>query len=173
MKEEDLLFLGTIIKPRGLKGALKINCSIDSGFPKFPFEVFLLKQGQFIPFQVESLVFEPQHVIILFQEIKTVEAAQNLNGLDIYAHKAIIKTPKTAFSYRDLKGFELIDEDEGLIGTLEDILELPQQWIGVLYENGVEILIPLNEDLIVRIDKKNRRLICKLPEGLLDIYRNP
>lgn len=173
MKEEDLLFLGTIIKPRGLKGALKITCSLQSGFPSNPFEVFISKQSQYIPFQVESLRFEPQNIIIVFLGIKDLESAQALCGLDIYIQKSNLKISKSPFSYKDLAGYELVDEDLGLLGLLERIMEFPQQWIGVFFENNIEILIPLNEDLITRIDKKNRKVICRLPEGLLDIYRNP
>jgi 16S rRNA processing protein RimM len=173
MKEEDLFYIGSVIKPRGLKGVLKITSTLSSGFPPCPFEIFLFKQGVYIPFQVLSLRFEPQNIIIEFLEVKDPDTARSLCGMDLYIQKALLKVPKAPFSYKDLKGYDLLDEDLGLIGPLDEVLELPQQWIGVINEKGREILVPLNDDLIVRIDKKNKRLICKLPEGLLDIYRNP
>ncbi len=33
-------------------------------------------------------------------------------------------------------------------------------------------LIPVHEDSLEQIDKKNRKLFVNLPEGLLDIYRD-
>ena len=35
--------------------------------------------------------------------------------------------------------------------------------------NGREVLVPLNESLIVAIDRENRTLLMDLPEGLLDM----
>ncbi len=35
--------------------------------------------------------------------------------------------------------------------------------------NGREVLIPLNESLIVSVDRENKTLLMDLPEGLLDM----
>jgi len=172
-KEKDLLYFGSVIKPRGLKGSLKIASSLTEGFPIEPFEIFLSKQGKFIPFMVSSIKFEPNDTILNLEGIHDLDAAIPLTGHDVYIDSQKLKLKKAPFSYSDLEGYFLIDQDLGPIGDLERVLELPQQWIGVIEEKGIEILIPLNDDLIVTIDKKNKKLICSLPEGLLDIYRNP
>jgi 16S rRNA processing protein RimM len=31
-------------------------------------------------------------------------------------------------------------------------------------------LIPVNEDSLIKIDKRNKKVYVELPEGLLDIY---
>ncbi len=172
MKEEDLFLIGIIIKPRGLKGALKITTGIPSGFPPFPFEVFIEKNGKNVPFLCDLLKIEPKDTIIHFSEVKTVEEAIPLVGSSVYIRAKDLKLTKKEFSYADLVGFKLIDQKEGVIGIIQKVTEFPLQWIGSVYENEIELLIPLNDDLINKIDKKNKNLFCNLPEGLLDIYRN-
>ena len=35
---------------------------------------------------------------------------------------------------------------------------------------GKEVLLPLNEQSLVKVDKKKQTVYLQLPEGLLDIY---
>ena len=41
---------------------------------------------------------------------------------------------------------------------------------GRLKSNGKEILIPINDDFIIDLDRKNKIINLKIPEGLLKIY---
>jgi 16S rRNA processing protein RimM len=46
---------------------------------------------------------------------------------------------------------------------------MPQQEMAFVIHNGREVLIPLNESLIVSVDRENKTLLMDLPEGLLDM----
>jgi 16S rRNA processing protein RimM len=39
----------------------------------------------------------------------------------------------------------------------------------VIMMNGKEVLIPIHENSLEKIDKKNRKLYVNLPQGLLDL----
>jgi 16S rRNA processing protein RimM len=178
MEESELFLLGSIIKPKGLKGLLKINATILEGFPADNFEVFLTKTGKLIPFQVSTLRHETKDLVIGFSEINSIEEAISLVNFDIYAKKSDFIFKKNPFSYLGLKGFTLIDEVAGFNGLIEEVLEFPQQYIAVIHERpsnnapSLEILIPLNQDLILKIEKKNKQVFASLPDGLLEIYRD-
>jgi len=173
MKEEDLFLLGTIIKPKGLKGSLKLGSLIFSGLPNKPFGIFISKNSKLIPYQALNIKAETKDLVLTLAGIERIEDAIPLVGHTVYALKEDFSLKKPVFSYLDLKGYQLIDDQDGPLGPILEVLEMPQQWIAVLEENGLELLIPLNENLILKIDKKNKKLLCHLPEGLLDIYRNP
>ena len=36
---------------------------------------------------------------------------------------------------------------------------------------GREVLVPVVDDFIEKVDKKNREIRLRLPEGLLDLYK--
>ena len=44
-----------------------------------------------------------------------------------------------------------------------------QDLLGVTHQ-GKEVLIPIQDGIISRVDKAAKKVYCQLPEGLLDIY---
>jgi 16S rRNA processing protein RimM len=69
----------------------------------------------------------------------------------------------------NLLGYEIIEKDRSL-GKILEVIEQPHQLLCRLELEGKEVLIPLHEDTIKKIDRKNNRVIVELPEGLLEIY---
>jgi 16S rRNA processing protein RimM len=51
-----------------------------------------------------------------------------------------------------------------------EVIEQPHQMLCRIEINGKEVLIPLNESTIEKIDGKKKQVKVKLPEGLLEIY---
>ena len=51
---------------------------------------------------------------------------------------------------------------------MEDIFETPQQLLAQVTYQEKEILIPLNEDFIIKIDNKKKSISLQLPDGLID-----
>ena len=41
---------------------------------------------------------------------------------------------------------------------------------GILIEYGIEILIPMNDEFITKVDRENKTIIVDTPEGLIDLY---
>ena len=66
-----------------------------------------------------------------------------------------------------------MDEQLGELGTIREIYEMPYQDLMAMDYQGVEVLIPVQDELILRADKAARKLYVNLPEGLVDIYTNP
>jgi len=56
----------------------------------------------------------------------------------------------------------------GEIGTIDEVLEMPQQEMAFLKYKGRDVLVPLNEQFIQSVDEGNRRVMVDLPDGLLD-----
>jgi 16S rRNA processing protein RimM len=75
------------------------------------------------------------------------------------------------FYYHEIKGFRVIDEVEGDIGPITDVLEYSSQPLIQVDFNGNELLFPISDEVIAKVDKENKIMNVKLTEGLLDIYR--
>lgn len=66
-------------------------------------------------------------------------------------------------------GFMIVNDKKEL-GEVVEVIEQPHQVLCAIMINGKEALIPVHENSLERIDKKNRKLYVNLPDGLLDIY---
>jgi len=51
------------------------------------------------------------------------------------------------------------------------VIEQPHQLICRIILNEKDVLIPLHEETIQKIDKKKKQVYVELPDGLLEVYR--
>jgi 16S rRNA processing protein RimM len=71
---------------------------------------------------------------------------------------------------KGLSGYKVYKIDNRLVGTIIDVIENPGQLLmNVRIKKDKEILIPLHEDLIIRIDNKKKIIKMDLPQGLIEI----
>lgn len=165
--------LGKIIKTFGYKGGLiaVIEERFCKQLKKTEF-VFVEIQHERVPFFIVAV--ENQHSNIfsfVLEDIDTSEKARELVGSALFiAETGKPKKISADFNLKDLIGFEVTDEKSGNVGTIHQILELPQQHIMQLFNNKKEILIPFNEDIVLSIDVKHKIIKIKAPEGLIDFY---
>ena len=68
-----------------------------------------------------------------------------------------------------LIGYHLLDKENDL-GLIDEVIEQPHQILCRLIIREKEVLIPLNESTIKKIDHKNKQVQTDLPDGLLEIY---
>lgn len=64
----------------------------------------------------------------------------------------------------------VVDEELGELGKVKVIYDMEtQDLIGMEYKDR-EVLIPLKDEIIQKVDKAEKKVFCRLPEGLVDIY---
>ena len=66
-------------------------------------------------------------------------------------------------------GYQVNDQGRNL-GTILEIIEQPHQVLCRLEMESKEVLIPVNEQTLVKIDHSSKTLLLRLPEGLLEVY---
>jgi 16S rRNA processing protein RimM len=66
-------------------------------------------------------------------------------------------------------GYTIINKTKP-IGEIMEVIEQAHQMLCRIEVNKKEVLIPLNEDTLKKIDHKKKEVIVHLPEGLLEIY---
>lgn len=163
---------GKLSKAFGLKGHLRafIEPSVLKRIRKLPV-VYLLSKTTYLPyFTDETDLNESGHCMLHFEEVKDKTAADLLAGKEIYVSEEHLKKVKPFSSMADFVGFSLYDETLGLLAPLNNIIELPNHDVGVFIYSGNEILFPWNELVVLKIDKRKREILLRLPEGLMDIY---
>ena len=175
MSVDDCYQLGYVIKPHGLNGEVQIFLDVDDPREYDTLEsVFVLKGQQLVPFFIESIAVRGDKGIVAFEEMETVEAAKALKGASLYLPlENLPELEEDEFYYHDLIGFSLKDESGELIGEVQVVLDAgSQELLQVAHKSGEEVLIPLADELIVKVDKEAKVLTMQLPEGLLEVYLN-
>jgi len=69
----------------------------------------------------------------------------------------------------NLLGYTIIS-DNGSLGEILEIIEQPQQLLCRLEIKGKEVLIPLHEGSLQKVNHKKKEVTVELPDGLLEIY---
>jgi 16S rRNA processing protein RimM len=172
MKIDDCFRIGSVIKTRGLKGELQAYIDFDQP-ERLNFDaLFLAVNGRLVPYFVESFKMPQKNTAYIYlEDVDHIDKATPLIKKDIYlSNKLKPVKDENAFTLRDLMGFTAIDEDEGELGKIIEIQELPQQLIATVVYKNREVLFPLSEGIIVGIDAVKEVVYVDLPEGLLDIY---
>ncbi|MBK6275404.1 MAG: hypothetical protein IPF58_12250 [Saprospirales bacterium] len=72
--------------------------------------------------------------------------------------------------YQEIVGFKMVDKTHGELGKIEKIIELPQQYLAQIFQEKKEILIPLNNTFIQKIDIKSKTVSIHLPDGFLEVF---
>lgn len=63
----------------------------------------------------------------------------------------------------------MIDQGRDL-GPIVEIIEQPHQVLCRLEIGTREVLIPINEQTLNKVDHKNKTVMLTLPDGLLEVY---
>ncbi|HWD87088.1 MAG TPA: ribosome maturation factor RimM [Mucilaginibacter sp.] len=171
MSHDKHFRIGTFLKTKGLKGELQLYVDYD-GLDTITYNaVFVDMAGKLVPYFVSSVKYQGNGAYLFLEDVDSVEKASRLVKKEVYLPKKLQpKKKKEEFTLMDLKGFIAIDENEGELGEILEIQELPQQYIASVQYKNREILFPLNESTIKGIDLNGGEVYVDLPEGLLDIY---
>jgi len=172
MTTEDCFRIGSVLKPKGLKGELHMYVDFE-GLENIKLtNIFIETAGKLVPYFVESIKYLQKNAAYLFlEDVDTIEKAALLSRKDIYLpNKLKPKKKKSEFTLLDLVGFTAIDENEGELGKITDVHEYPQQLLAAVTYKNCEVLFPLNEETVKGIDVVKNIVTVDLPDGLLEIY---
>lgn len=173
MNKDNCFQLGYIAKVHGLHGEVGIVLDVD--YPE-DYEdlkhVFVEQKSRLVPFFLEHFVVSHSNkVLAKFEDYDTVEDATKLVGSALYLPLSELEPlQEDQYYYHELIGFEVIDESLGKIGEVKVIYDLETQDLLGVEHKGKEVLIPIQDQIVLKVDKAEKKVYCLLPEGLLDIY---
>ena len=129
-------------------------------------------EGAFLPYFIKSTrIKNDKEIYVQLEDIDSKEAAHKLIQSEIWLLEADFKKFASSAAPISLLGFTMVNENEEL-GEILEVIEQPHQVLCKILLNGNEALIPVHQDSLEKIDKKNRKVFVILPDGLLDIYRS-
>ena len=166
--------IGRLAATFGLEGELVLEHSLGKKTSLKGLENIFIEETKdsFIPYFLESSkIKNDKEVYVKLEGISAKEMAKHLIKKEVWLSENDFKKFAANAAPISLLGFMVIHDDEEL-GEVCEVIEQPHQVLCKIMLNGKEALIPVHEDSLEKIDKKNRKLFVNLPDGLLDIYRN-
>lgn len=173
MHKKDCFYLGTIVGKFSYKGEVLIKLDTDDPESLLSKEsVFVEDHEKLVPFFIEKSNLQKAEMLrVKFKGIDTEEKATTLISKEVYLPLTDLpELEDNQFYYHDVIGFQMIDKNFGEIGKLKDIYDHTPQHIFVVDHQGKDVLVPINDELIVKLDKSNKTIHLDLPDGLIDLY---
>ena len=169
---DDYFEIGYILKPHGLKGAVNIQLDVDDPEKYKKMESVILKIGDdLVPFLITSLKLNGNKGILQLQDINTKEQAESIKSSTLFLPLDLLpKLQKGQFYYHEVIGYEIVDENSGKLGIIEDVITGGLQDLISMKYKGKEVLIPVNDEIVGHADFNKRLVFVRLPDGLLEIY---
>jgi 16S rRNA processing protein RimM len=172
--ESETFNLGRIVKVHGVNGRLVTRLDRPAhDVLDFPEWMFIRIDGGLVPFSVtEESVFQKDanHIVVGLDEIDGPEAAATYTGL---ACKLEGKWADWFEAGREetgsLTGFAWFDEVSGKSGTVTGFEDIPGNPLLGIELNGKSALLPMQDEFVISIDTQNRRLVVRIPDGLLEL----
>ena len=169
---DDLIPLGKIIKPYGIKGQIKFKpYNENSSILKKGVHVWLRKEENFDFqfFKINSINYNSLNPVIQFNDLDNRDKALEIRQYTLYISKSILSNNKNEIYFVDLIGCKVYDQSESFIGTAEDILHFKGDNHVMVIKNGdKEFLVPIRNDLIKLFDVDERYVIVEIIDGLVN-----
>lgn len=165
--------VGYIHKPHGIHGELVIRFQEEyyETLEEYP-TLFLEIDNLLVPYFIseDGLRFKSgESVITRLDWVDSDKKAKDLCGLLVYINEEDVIEMDGEMPPHELIGFQLFDETLGLIGEIDDVHDYAGNLLLSVEYQGKEALIPLNEDLILRVDEELREIELRIPEGLFEL----
>ena len=173
MDHKDHFFVGKIVKKFSFKGVLLIKLDTDKPEEFINMEsVFVDLNGTLVPFFIEEIALHKTELLrIQFEEVYDEQTADSLIGCNLYLPLDLLpKLTGNKFYYHEIIGFTVMDQIHGNIGQITGVNDQTAQALFEINYQGKEILIPVIDEFIVSVNREEKTLHVKTPEGLLELY---
>ena len=174
MRKEDCFYLGRIVRKHSFKGEVVLK--LDTDEPELYQEmesVFVNIGNNMIPFFIkDSLLQKGNQLRVNFENIQSEADADALLKAGVYLPLSMLpKLTGKKFYFHEIIGFAAEDIAYGAIGTVTGVNDSSAQPLFEIEKEGMQILVPMIDDFIVKIDREQQKILLKTPAGLLDMYR--
>ncbi|MCX6223333.1 MAG: hypothetical protein NTV01_01030 [Bacteroidia bacterium] len=165
---------GRVVKVHGVNGELVIRMNRPVGdVLDFPEWLFIRIDGGLVPFRVtEESVFQKDtnHLVVGLDQVNEPKKATTLVGLTCNLEGTWSDWFEATCEETDsLTGFEVLDEISGKNGKVIGFEDIPGNPLLEIEIDGKRSLLPLQPEFVISTDLLKRKLILRIPEGLLDL----
>lgn len=170
----EMVLVGRVARPHGLRGAVVINPETDFVEHRFApgNQLWLVPAGGPRTVTVRSMRVHQGRPIVEFEGLDRIEAVQGLAGAELRVEAAALPALEhDGFYHHELIGCVVETVDGLVVGPVTAVEGAGA--ISRLIVDGAagEVQIPFAVDICREVDVKGRRIRIAPPDGLLDVNR--
>jgi 16S rRNA processing protein RimM len=171
MTTDECFRLGKITKPFGFKGQVVFFLDVDCPDDYAELDsVFVEVKGLLVPYFIQDIVINGNKATVTFEDLSPQEA-NALVGCDLYLPLDVLpQLDGNRFYYHEVIGWRVVDSVKGDIGTIASVIDYPAQALFQIMKNDKEILIPVIDQVIDKVDREEKTMFITAPNGLIDLY---
>lgn len=173
MRKEECFYLGKIVSKYSFKGEVLVKLDADEPEVYENMEsVFVSLRNNLVPFFIKSCRLHKSALLrIDFEEINDEAGADRILGSELFLPLEFLpKLTGTKFYFHEVIGFSMQDSILGDIGNITGVNDTTSQALFEVEKGGKELLIPISDDIVTKVDRTNKVIHVTTPEGLVDLY---
>ena len=134
--------------------------------------VFVSLRDSLVPFFIEqSRLHKSSLLRIKFEDVDSEEEADRIMGSELYLPLEFLPPLEgNKFYFHEVIGFKVIDQHFGEIGTITSINDSTSQALFIIDFKGKEVLIPIIDEFLTKVDREQKTIEVNTPKGLIDLY---
>lgn len=170
--EDELIPVGKIIAPHGIKGQMKLHSYSGNAESLSAARFVTMKSpnGTLNEFAVTGFKTNSGKFIIALQGFDDINLLQPLLGSEVCLKRDQLPAlEEDEYYWSDLIGLQVFTDDGVLLGKVADIFETGSSDIYVVRDGEREYLIPAIADVIKTVDPTGGRIVITPLDGLLDL----
>ena len=171
LSHDGCFLLGKINESHGVQGGFWVTFDVDNPESYRNLEELLVDvDGVLVPYRIRTGTLKRDRLLIFLDGITSLVASRGFPGRQLYLPLSrLTDLGKSGYYFHELIGMTLVDEGKK-IGKVSKIYHTSVQAVLSFEMEGNEVLVPVVDEIVVGVDKKNRIVHTRLPEGLVDIY---
>ena len=164
----DLVAIGRVIKPQGRKGEVLVQPLSDrpDRFPALRAAYVPGPDGGSREVAVESVWPHKGRFVLKLQGVDSIDKAEGYRGFELrIGEEDLAALPPGSYYHHQLKGLRVLDAEGRSLGVAAELLETGGA-APVVVVRGLrgELLVPLAEDFVRRVDLEGGSIVVAVPE---------
>lgn len=164
--------IGKLVAVHGLQGELVLKHELGKKTSLKGLQALFIedKKNSFLPWFIASTkIKSEEEIYIKLEGADSREAAMKLTQKECWLPEPDFKKFAAKSAPVSLLGYTIINDGESL-GEILEVIEQPHQVLCRLEIQSKEVLIPIHEGSLEKIDHRKKQVLVQLPDGLLDVY---
>ena len=170
---DDLVVVARVARTRGLRGEVIADLLTDfpERFDDLETLIAVAPDGSRRSLQIEEHWFQGRRIVFKFAGYDSIEAAKQFAGLELAVPVSErVELADDQFYEWELKGCRVESIEGELVGCVSEVMRTGGVEILVVEDaSGREFLIPMAQEICLKIDLNQRLIRIDPPPGLLEL----
>lgn len=164
--------IGKLVATFGVKGELVLKHSLGEKTSLSGLETIFIEvtKEEFLPYFITGTrIKNDSETFLQLEGVIAKESAQRLVQKPIWLTADDFHKYAASAAPISMLGYHVLHQGVDL-GEILEVIEQPHQLLCRIELDGKEVLLPVHDETLQKVDKRKKQVHLDLPEGLLDIF---